>query len=144
MSADLSVRKPSAASQRAADALLRSLGGGQVALQLPVAGTGDGSQLGVTAASFQSCVLSPAVLRRVRGGMEAGGQTRWELLLSASAVQERVSELQLASADALFAMASSLRIEDKSFLMEAVSTSEAFGQVYLFRVLMKEAQAQVQ
>lgn len=115
-----------------------------MALLLPVAGSDDGSQLGVTTASFQECVLGPAVLRRVRGNMKADGLTRWELLLSASAVQARVSELQLASADALFAMTSSLEIEKKTFLMEAVSTSEAFGQVYLFRVLMREAQTQAQ
>lgn len=137
---DVSVRKSTQASQRAADALLRSLGGASVLLRLPANPCPtDGDQLGLGTGTYQDLPLSPAVFRRTRAAMHAGTESGWELLLSASAVDAQVSASQLDSAEELFAEAVSLLVGTKTFLIEAISASEVFGQVYLYRLLLREA-----
>lgn len=140
MGADVSVRNSSQAAQRAADALLRSLGGASVLLRLPSSPCiTDGDQLGLGTGSYADLVLSPAVFRRSRAAMHEGTEGGWELLLSASAVEAQVSTSQLDSAEVLFAQAVSLIVGTKTFLIEAISASEVFGRVYLYRLLLREA-----
>ena len=71
--------------------------------------------------------------------MVGGAESGWELLLSASAVEVQVSAAQLDSADALFAEAVAVVVGTQTFSIEAISASEAFGQVYLYRLLLREA-----
>lgn len=140
MSTDLSVRNFTPVAQRAADALLRSLGGSSVSLQIaqpPV--TGDPAQLGVTVQNYESLPLSPALFRKVRTVMREGQPTKFELMISASAVEAQVSALQLTSADALFAMAAGVLIGAKAFLIEAISAPEVFGQAYVYRLQLRES-----
>jgi hypothetical protein len=145
MSADQSVRFPTAAQQRMADALLRSMGGRVVLLRLPTpaqAGA-DGEQLGLATPSYEDVPLSPAVFRRVRAGIEEGKVDRYELLVSASSVQAQVGLLQLASADAIFAMAVGVYVDGELMLIEAAAEAEMFGQPYLYRLLLRGPQEQV-
>ena len=139
MSTDLSVRNFTPVAQRAADALLRSLGGFSVSLQMPQPPlSGDPAQVGVTVQGYQGLPLSPALFRRVRTMMREGEPTKFELMVSASAVQAQVSALQLTSADALFAMSAGVTVAGKFFLIEAISAPEAFGQAYVYRLQLRE------
>lgn len=140
---DLSVRNPNQSAQLTADALLRANGGTSVSLLMPPA-TGDSTdaaQLGINAPDFQQLALAPAVFRRVRAAIQEGQQPQYELLISASAVLQQVSALQLTSADALFDSAAGVVINDTQFLIESRSVSESLGQVYLYRLLLREAHA---
>ncbi|AXC13584.1 hypothetical protein ACPOL_4309 [Acidisarcina polymorpha] len=143
MSADLSVRIYSPIAQRAADALLRSLGGFSVGLQMPVyAAAGDAAQIGITPQTYQQLPLSPAIFRRVRIPMLEGEPEKFELSISASAIQALVGALQLSSADALFTQAAGVTVNGKLFMIEAVTAPEVFGQAYLYRLQLREALAQ--
>lgn len=98
----------------------------------------DSDQVGLGSGSYQDLALSPAVFRRVRAKMQEGAECEWELLLSASSVETQVSAAQLDSADTLFAEAVALIVGTKKFLIEAISASEVFGRVYLYRLLLRE------
>jgi hypothetical protein len=129
-----------------ADALLRAGGGISVSLLVAPA-TGDSSdagQLGISAPNFQQLSLSPAIFRKVRATMQQGQLAQYELLISASAVQQQVSALQIISADALFDTAAGVEINGALFLIEARSVSESLGQVYLYRLLLRETHALLQ
>jgi len=140
MSADLSVRNYSPIAQRAADSLLRSLGGFSVALQIPaVSAGGDASEIGITPQTYQQLPLSPALFRRVRTALIEGQAEKFELTVSASAVEAQVGALQLTSADALFAQAAGVAVDGKLFLIEDVAAPEAFGQAYLYRLQLRDA-----
>jgi hypothetical protein len=140
MSADLSVRNYSPIAQRAADTLLRSLGGFSVALQIPaVSAGGDAAEIGITTQTYQQLPLSPAVFRRVRIPLSEGVPEKYELMISASAIQAQVGALQLTSADALFAQAAGISVNGKLFMIEAIAAPEAFGQAYLYRLQLREA-----
>jgi hypothetical protein len=124
-----------------ADALLRA-SGGMVATLLVTPATGDNSdagQLGVNSPNFQQMPLSPVIFRRVGATMQEGQLAQFELLVSASAVQQQLSALQLASADALFDTAAGVLIQETQFVIESRSVSEALGQAYLYRLLLREA-----
>jgi hypothetical protein len=146
MSTDLSVRNPSQSPQQMADALLRASGGATVFLLVAPA-TGDSSdagQVGVNAPNFQQMPLSPTVFRKVRSVLQEGQLPQYELLVSASAVQEQAGTLQMASGDALFDAAAGVLINGSQFVIESRSVSEALGQVYLYRILLRETHALLQ
>lgn len=117
-----------------------------VSLLMPpaVGDSSDAGQLGINAPNFQQLQLSPAIFRKARATMQEGQQARYELLVSASAVQQQVSALQLTSADALFDTAAGFEINGAQFLIESHSVSESLGQVYLYRLLLREAHALLQ
>ena len=140
--ADLSTQNSCGVAQRVASAVLRAGGGAIACLQMPpLAGdSSDQGQLGLDAPGFLSLPLAPAVLHKApRSAVEEGQLARYELLISAEAVQAKVSELKLSSAEALFAQASGVVVAGKLFLIEALSTSESQGAPYLYRVLLRES-----
>jgi hypothetical protein len=138
---DMSVRPPNAAACRMADALLRTLGGTTIDLQVAAAAP-DNTQLelGITATGMRSIPIGPAVLRKLRPSpFEENQQPRVELLLSGAAVATQAGNLQLDSADTLLRMALSVVYGGVSYLIETVAPNEAFGQVYLYRILLRES-----
>ena len=140
---DTTPRNPVSAPQRMADALLRSLTGATALLR--VTGTNvdtNMSELGLVATTFANVVVAPAVLRKLRPTWKDNGQSSWELLLSATSVAQQVSALDLASAQALFAMTLAVTVGEQDFLIDSIATNEAFGQVYLYRLLLREARPQ--
>jgi hypothetical protein len=142
--ADLSTQNPTSYSLQMATALLRANGGTTANLLMPPA-TGDAAdagQLGIDAPNFQSLPLSPAVFRKLRATMKEGDATKYELLIAAAAVQAAVGDLQLSSADTLFAMAAGVVIDGKLFLIEAKAVSENLGEVYMYRLLLRESTAE--
>jgi hypothetical protein len=142
--ADLSTQNPTSYSLQMATALLRANGGTTANLLMPPA-TGDAAdtgQLGIDAPNFQSLPLSPAVFRKLRATMKEGDATKYELLIAAAAVQAAVGDLQLSSADTLFAMTAGVVIDGKLFLIEAKAVSEHLGEVYIYRLLLRESTAE--
>ena len=71
-----------------------------------------------------------------------GDQAKYELLISASAVEAQVSRLGLTSAEVLFAMALGITVAKEFFLIEGVSFTSAGGLVSVYRVLLRAADTQ--
>src|SRR5271167_342400 len=98
-------RNPVGAPQLLADALLRSVAGTTALLRVTGASTDTNmSEVGLVSTSFSEVVVSPALMRKLRPSWQESGQSKWELLVSASSVAKQVSALDLQSAQALFAM----------------------------------------
>ncbi len=136
-------RNPRGAPQMLADALLRNAAGATALLQ--VTGTNTDTtqyEVGLVATAFAEVPVSPVVMRKIQPDMKEGGQTKWELLVSATGVEQQVNALNLASAQALFAMTLAVTVGGQNYLIEAISSNEAFGQVYLYRLLLREARTQ--
>jgi hypothetical protein len=53
-----------------------------------------------------------------------------------------VSALDLPSAQSLFAMTLAVTVAGQDYLVDSIAANEAFGQVYLYRLLLREAQQQ--
>lgn len=140
---DTAPRNPVSAPQLLADALLRSVSGATALLRITGA-TSDSSQaeVGILATAFLSAVLSPVVLRKLRPSWKEGEPAQWELLVSATSVQQQIAALDIPSAQALFAMTLAITIAEQDYLISAISSNEAFGQVYLYRLLLREARQQ--
>jgi hypothetical protein len=114
---------------------------GGTSAQLRVSATstdGSTSEVGLVANTFAEVVLSPVAMRKLRPKFHEGGQSQWELLVSATSVQEQVSSLDVPSAQSLFAMTLTVTVAGQDYLIESVASNEAFGQVYLYRLLLRE------
>ena len=132
----------STAAIRAADALLRRAGGRSVLLRTPSPATpGDATeQLGLATPSFQDVELAPVVLRKARAATTPGKGARWELLVSATAIQKLVGSLAFDSASVLFAQAFGLLIDGTLMEIEAATASTAFGLPYVYRLIVRAPQ----
>ena len=136
---DTASRNPTAAAQMLADALLRTVAGTTATLR--VAGTNpntDQSQIGLVATAFAEVPVSPVVMRKLRPSWAEGGQSKWELLISANGVAQQVNALDLASAESLFQMTLAVTVAGQDYLIESSAANEALGQVYLYRLLVRE------
>jgi hypothetical protein len=121
------------------------MGGMTVILRLPTpaqAGV-DGEQLGQTTPAYEDIPLSPAVFRRLRPEMREGGVDRYEVLISASSIGTQLGLLQLGSTSQLFAMAAGLLVAGELMPIEAAAEAEAFGQPYLYRLIVRGPQGQM-
>jgi hypothetical protein len=137
---DTAPRNPTGAPQILADALLRSVAGASA--QLRVTGTStvsDQSEVGLVATTFSEIVLSPVLMRKLRPTFKEGDAPRWEMLVSATSVQAQISALDVPSAQALFAMTLAVTVAGQDYLIESVASNEAFDQVYLYRLLLRQA-----
>ena len=137
---DTSSRNPSWAGQMLADALLRTVAGATATFRM--AGTNsnsDQTQLGLVATNFVEAAVSPVVMRKLRPDWKEGGQSRWELLVSATGVQSAVDTLDLPSTESLFSLSVAVTVAGQDYLIESVAANEAVGQVYLYRLLVREA-----
>jgi len=124
---------------RAADAMLRALGGDQVSLILPLPATptDPGSQLGLSDPGVQQVPISPVVVRNLNAS-GSGPSLRLELLLSASAIADAVEAQALASADALFHAALGIQFQSSLLHIEQMTTDCFAGVAYLYRVVAVE------
>jgi len=120
---------------RAADALLRALGGDQIGLVLPQPESGsDSMQLGLTDPGVQQVMITPVVVRTLPAPT-TGPRVRLEFLVSASAIANAVSAEGAASAEALFDLALGIQYQADLFHIESVSTDYFAGTAYLYRVV---------
>lgn len=137
---DTAPRNPSSAPQRLADALLRSVAGTSAHLRITgTSTTCNQSEVGLLATTFAEVVLSPVLMRKLRPTLKAGDPPLWEMLVSATSVQSQISALDLPSAQSLFAMTLAVSVAGQDYLIESLASNEAFGQVYLYRLLLREA-----
>jgi hypothetical protein len=140
---DTAPRNPVGAPQLLADALLRSVSGTCAQLRLTGANSDTNmSELGLVSTSFVEVTVSPVVMRKLRPTWQESNQSKWELLVSATAVQQQVATLDLASAQSLFAMTLAVIVAGQSYYIESIASNEAFGQVYLYRLMLRESRQQ--
>lgn len=140
---DTSQRNSTGASQLLADALLRSVGGASAQLRVTGPCTdGTGCEVGLIASAFANVIISPVLMRKLRPTWQDNEQPKWELLVSATSVQQQISALSLDSAQALFAMTLAVTVAGQDYLIESIASNEAFGQIYLYRLLLREARQQ--
>lgn len=140
---DQSVRSKNSGVQRLADTLLRATGGCVAVAQI-LATSADGTdagQLGINAPVYQAVSLSPVNFRRTRPISQENQVAKYELLVSASAVQQQVGVLQLASPEALFMQIAILSVGGLNLLIEQWACSINFGQPLLYRLILREAGA---
>jgi hypothetical protein len=129
---------------RAADALLRVGGGRNMLLRAPApAAAGDETeQLGLATPLFQDFELGPAVFRKARGSMAADKTERWELMVSATAVQGLTGSLACSAASVLFAGALGVVIDGVLMEIESATQSEVGGMPYVYRLLLQAPHVQ--
>jgi len=140
---DTEPRNPRGAPQMLADALLRSAAGATALLRVTGVSTDSNMlEVGLVATAFADVAVSPVVMRKLRPSWQEGGQSKWELLVSATSVEQQVNALDLASAQALFSMTLAVTVGGQDYLIESIASNEAFGQVYLYRLLLREARQQ--
>lgn len=140
---DTSSRNPTGAPQMLADALLRSVTGATALFRVTGANTDTTqSEVGLVATTFAQVPISPALMRKLRPTWQEGGESKWELLLSATSVEQQVNALSLSTAQSLFSMTLAVTVAGQDYLIESVAANEAFGQIYLYRLLLRQAQPQ--
>jgi hypothetical protein len=127
------------AAVRAADVLLRAMGGRTVLLRIPAPAVSADvtEQLGIATPMFQDLPLRPVVYRKARATVAEGKAAKWEMLVSASVIENLVGSLTYASASVLFAAAFGVLSDDE--LLEIVSATEeqVFGQPYVYRLVLR-------
>lgn len=140
---DTAPRNSVGASRLLADALLRSVSGTSARLRITGTTTDSNmSELGLVSTAFAEVTVSPVVMRKLRPSWRSDNVPEWELLVSATGVQQQVVALDLASAQSLFSMTLAVTVAEQSYIIESVASNEAFGQVYLYRLLLREARPQ--
>lgn len=126
--------------RRSADALLFASGARSVLLRTPApAIAGDpGEQLGLTAPQFQDVELSPVVFRTAASEGGEGKAGRRDLIVSATAVQALTGSGQFTSANALFASAFGVLVDDVLLAIVGIADLEAGGLIYAHRLTLRE------
>ena len=124
---------------RAADAMLRALGGETVSLLLPATATAADAagMLGLVDPGVQEVVIGPVVARELRTG-NLGPRRRVEFTLPASAVAEQLPALGMGSAEDLFNAALGLRYGTELFHVETVVPESFAGTACLYVVTAVE------
>jgi hypothetical protein len=126
-----------------ADALLRSVTGTAAFLRVTSTNADTSqSEVGLVATTFADVVVSPVVMRKLRPTWQEDGQSKWELLVSATGIEQQVDALDLGSAQSLFAITLTVTVAGQDYLIESIAANEAFGQIYLYRLLLREARPQ--
>ena len=126
-----------------ADALLRSVAGTTALLRVTGTNTSTSqSEVGLVSTTFADVVVSPVVMRKLRPSWQEGGESKWELLVSATSIEQQVISMELPSAQSLFSMTLAVAVAGQDYLIESVASNEAFGQAYLYRLLLREARQQ--
>lgn len=128
-----------AAAARAADAVLRTLGGTQVILLFPAAAMPEDpvAGLGLVDPGVVQAPISPVIVRELPTDNN-GPRRRIELLAGCSALAEQVSQRGVASADVLFATALGLVYDGEVFHIEGYFVERLEGMAYLYRVTAVE------
>ncbi|MDE1176726.1 MAG: hypothetical protein PW789_08960 [Edaphobacter sp.] len=127
------------AARRALDALLRTAHRRTVLLRLPApAAPLDAEQLGLSTPLFQDVPLTPAIFRKTYTGAAEQGHATRELLLSATTVDALTGSHQFDSADALFASAFGVLVDQTLLSITAVDAVQAGGIACGYRLALRE------
>jgi len=126
------------AAVRAADAILRTLGGQQVQVRVPLSGIapGDPSQLGIVATPTELVALAPVVVRR--NPNKTGDTKSHQLMLSASTLANAQQITTTSDARNFFLSALSITVEGVDMTVISFEADEFSGAPYLYRVVVEE------
>jgi hypothetical protein len=124
---------------RAANALLKALGGDTVSLLLPATATaGDAAgQLGLVDPGVQEVLISPVVTRALVTG-NLGPRQRIEFTLPASVVADQLPALGMGTAEELFNVVLALNYGGDLFHIESVVPENFAGTAYFYVVTAVE------
>lgn len=124
------------AAARAADALVRTLGGTEVTLLFAAAGLPSDAvaELGLIDPGVEQAAISPVVVRELTTESN-GPRRRIEMLAGRSAMAQLVSQRNVASADVLFETALGIVYQGEMFHIEGFLVERFEGVAYLYRVL---------
>ena len=137
---DIAPRTPVSAPQMLADALLRTVGGATALLRMTGSNPASSqTEVGLIATTFCNVSASPVVMHKLKPQTKPGDAPQWEMLISATSVQQQVNALDIPSAQALFAMTLAITVAGSDYLIDSVASNEAFGKVYLYRLALHEA-----
>jgi len=130
---------------RAADVLLRAMGGQDAMLRMPAPAVpaDPTEQLGIATPTFQDLPLAPVVFRKARATVADGKAAKWELLISATVIEGLVGSLAFASASVLFAQAFGVLSGGELFEVESATPEQAFGRPYVYRLILRAPLAQM-
>jgi len=118
--------------RRAAEAALRTNGGGSVYLRMaaPAAVGYDAEQLGLATPEFNDIELAPAVFHKA--------DSVKQLLVSAVAVEAVVGSLGYDAVDVLFETAVGVVIDGVVYAITGSSSSQAMGTVYCYSLTLEQ------
>jgi hypothetical protein len=124
-----------AAAARAADAMLRTMGGTEVILLFAAAGLPADAvaQLGLVDPGVVQALITPAIVVELTTENN-GPRRRIELLVGQAALAEQVSQRNVASAEVLFETALGLVYCGEVFHIEGFVVERLGGVAYLYRV----------
>jgi hypothetical protein len=124
---------------RAADAMLRSLGGREISLLFPLMTLPNdpGAQLGMVDPGVEEVKLSPVVVRNLPTAT-TGPRRRLEFLVAAAAVGAVLSSRNVVSAQVFFESALGVVHGGDLFHIEGIATEYFAGTAYLYRVAAVE------
>ena len=136
---------------RAAESMLRALGGSEVALRFtsPDDSSDEARQLGTAAPLVTDVTLAPVLVRSLppdtprqvissHDGQPKRTGTRLELLFPASSIAVQVEARQLPSAEALFTSALGVVHQGRFLRIERVAPEYFAGAAYLYAVMAVE------
>ena len=141
MSADITLPQiqRGLAAQRAAEALLRTLGGGSVTVRVPAASAvGDASQLGLAGVVLEDVPLQPVLVRNAPATSANLERQRRELLVPASALAEAREIHDPADARTFFESALGVVLDDRLLRVVSVFADDFGGVPYLYRIVVSE------
>ncbi|HTS07117.1 MAG TPA: hypothetical protein VMP68_16170 [Candidatus Eisenbacteria bacterium] len=120
---------------RAADAMLKALGGETVSLLLPATASASDAAgpLGLVDPGVQEVIISPVVMREMTTG-NLGPRRRVEFTLPASAIANQLAALGMATGDDLFNAVIGLNYGNDLFHVENV-VPESYGGTVCFYVV---------
>ena len=124
---------------RAANALIRALGGDTVSLLLPASATASDAsgQLGLVDPGVQAVVISPVVTHALPTG-NLGPRRRIEFTLPASAIADALPGLGIGTAEELFDAVLGLSYNGDLFHIESMRPENFAGTVCLYVVTAVE------
>ena len=130
---------------RVADVLLRAMGGRCVKLRMPAPAVPADvtEQLGIAIPLFQDLPLAPVVFRKARAVAVSDKAARWELLVSATAIEAIVGSFDYGSASLLFAQATGVLVDDELLEIFSATEEQVFGLPYVYRLLLHAPLAQI-
>jgi len=117
---------------RAAEAMLRALGGGEVVLRCPVAPAANETnrELGLEAPPSDDFAISPVLLRVV-------GAARYEFLFAPASLVSYLADRRQ-SAEAFFSALIGVLHQGRLLHVESMTTDTFAGAAYLYRVTATE------
>lgn len=124
---------------RAADAMLRALGGTEIGVLFPALGLPDDPsvQLGLVDPGTEEVRFSPVIARTLITD-KTGPRRRLELLIAATTVASEAADRNIASPEALFESALGVVFNGELFHIENVTTEYFGNTAYLLRLTVVE------